>query len=211
MNEEENLTEIAGQLKRLRPAQAGLDANVLFYQAGFAAGELKSVSRGWGRVVPLIAAGLLAAIVTAPASYRIGRTAAIRAESEPVVAVAVVDATSIELPPEEESPSAEVSPEIDDASRARRPQLLARWIGPYGALAESVKLDKERETTLAVYHSSLVSRQDGGRNWFDFPFPATRLKQRDWGSGDLADSSSSISPLAVSDLSQFALSLETAQ
>jgi hypothetical protein len=211
MNEEENLTEIADQLKRLRPAQAGLDANVLFYQAGFAAGESKSVSSGWSRVVPLMAAGLLAAIVTAPASYRVGRTAAIRTESEPDVGVFVVDTTSIELPPEEESPSVEASPEIDDPSRASSPQMLARWIDPYGALAKSVKLDQELETTLAVYHSSLVSRQGGAQNWIDFPFSATLLKQHDWGSVDSADSSSSISPLAVSDLSQLAQSLEVSR
>jgi hypothetical protein len=212
MNEDQNLGEIAEHLKRLRPAPATVDANVLFYNAGYKACQSELSAPGRLRIAPLIAAGLLAAIVTAPASYRVGRTAALRPEPVTQEAVAVAETTTTEPATRQQAPTLE--PVLDEnvpSSREQKTQLFARWIDPYRALTESAFLNKEPGTTLAVFHSSLVSQQHVDQLSIDFPFASKRPSYGDLTGTELHGRSDVVSPLAASDLSQLAQSLEASR
>lgn len=210
-DEEQNLSEIADQLKRLRPASASIDAKELFYQAGLNACQAEMSQRRRIRFGPLIAAGLLAAAVTAPASYRVGRTAALRGQPATETVIADVDTSTAGPPAVQQVTDTELAAEVDDAvRRPKRSGLLARWTDPYGAFVESARRDKELGTTLAVFHSSLVARHEWSQLPIDFPFDSA-LAQDPGGSGaDVGSRAGVQTPLAVRDLSQFAHSFEAA-
>ncbi len=87
MSEDKDNGEIAEDLKRLQPARSEIDSRIVFYEAGFNAGKSQRAAPARFKIAPLIAAGLLAAIVTAPASYRAGNFAAKQADSETNVKV----------------------------------------------------------------------------------------------------------------------------
>lgn len=208
MNEDRNVNELAEGLKGLRPASSEMDFRVLFYEAGFNAGKSQQTAPGGIKIAPLIAAGLLAAIVTAPASYRAGRRASVQTESASDVAQlqtqTMPNAVATENPIDVDG-----APIIETANQSQRAKLLASWIDPLRDLAETAKIERQTGTTLAAFHSSLVERENSAANWADFPFPLTSSVNRN-SSSSFYDhiNSTSPQPLAVSDLRKLALSPE---
>lgn len=201
-HEDRDLAEIADRLKRLRPSRADVDANVLFYNAGYTACKSELGARRRIRIAPLVAASLLAVIVAASISYRAGRTSALRAD--PVRHDAVAEAETAPAPPalDEQSDSGEWS-------RGRpESKLLARWIDPYRALTESANVGKSRGTTLAAFHASLVSQPLVDLVADDFPVASSRSAVDDLTAAVNRAPSSLASPLAANDLSQFVQSFE---
>lgn len=208
-NQDPHLGEIADQLKRLRPAASTIDAQEMFFNAGYNACEAeaaRSVPRQL-RIAPLIAAMLLAVIVTAPASYRVGRTAGLRAQPSGTETIAVVE------PPrtDSESPAPDPTPATPAAEKPAvqsqpKVQLLARWIDSYRAFTESAKLDQERRTTLAAFHSSLIG--DSEPEAIGFPIADSRPSYGDWAINGVQDQPVIDSPLAANDLSQLVQSFE---
>jgi hypothetical protein len=116
-----------------------------------------------------------------------------------------------ELRPEELPVDVETPSEIRKPAVANKLEWLTRWIDPLSGLAESASLKREAETTLTAFHGSLASRQDGDRDWIDFPFATVLVTYRDPRGATYDSPSESISPLAVGDLTQLARSLESAQ
>ena len=65
--------DLSARLSELRPAKATLDPSTVFYRAGYQAGQAEASHR-LGRPLGLLAAGLLAAAVAAPAAYLAGQS-----------------------------------------------------------------------------------------------------------------------------------------
>jgi len=217
MNEDEQLTdinEITQLLIRLRPARAEIDSRVVFYEAGLSAGQSPSRRPTYATAG---AAALLAAIIIAPLGYRIGQTAAVRSASDNSTQVAAQVAEPDAVLSQKERPRLGQRPSVDAPTPIHEPkhsaetEMLARWIDPFAGLAKSAELARESGPTLAVFHSSLVSRQTSSQDWIDFPFSTTLARHRDWRSADTVDHAQPPSPFAVSDLQQLAQSLESAQ
>ena len=210
MNEEEYINQIAADLKRLRPARSGVDSRVVFYEAGFSACKSQQTAPGRIKIAPLIAAGLLAAIVTAPASYRVGRSAALQAESGTNITIVQMDTNPHEVATEDATNIAPAA-KIETTNRSRRAELLASWIDPLRNLAETARIERQTGTTLAAFHSSLVQRENAAAGWGDSPFPFSSTTNRGsfTGTFDNGNDSMSPQPLAVSDSRELALSPES--
>lgn len=207
MSEDRDTGKIAEDLKRLQPTSSGIDSRAMFYEAGFNAGKTKQTAARI-KITPLIAAGLLAAIVTAPASYRVGRRASMKTESATEVAQLPTQ-TSPNVVATENPIDVDPAPQIEAADQSQRTRLLASWIDPLRNLAETARIERQTGKTLAAFHSSLVERENSAANWADFPFLLTSSVNRNSSSSfyDHIDSASA-QPLAVSDLRELAMSPE---
>ncbi len=208
MSEERDTGKIAEDLKRLQPARSELDSRIVFYEAGFNAGKTQQTAAGRIKIAPLIAAGLLAAIVTASASYRVGQSAAMQAKSETNVTLVQADHNS-DADTAEDLLDVDPSPRIETTNRSRREERLASWIDSLHDLAETARIERQTGTTLAAFHSSLVERENSA-SWGDFPFPLTSQVNRHSSNGsyDIGYETMPAQPLAVSDLRELAMSLE---
>lgn len=209
MSEDRTNGEIVEQLKRLQPARSELDSRIVFYEAGFSVGKTQQTAPARFKIAPLIAAGLLAAIVSAPASYRVGQHAAMQADSTASVIVAKAGANPAAVVMED-LPHADPSPHIERMNHAGRAERLASWIDPLQLLAETVRIERQTGTTLAAFHSSLVQRENSAVSYRDFPFPLTSTTDRDSYASAVGAGVDSTppQPLAVSDLPELAMSLE---
>jgi len=217
MNEDDKqneVNEITELLIRLRPARSQLDSRAVFYEAGYSAGRYQTAeslpaSHRRPRYGSLIAASLIVAAVTAPASYHVGQFIAAESATKARTKIVVTDDYPDETPIYDESMARESSPNVEDPVPVKRSKSFARWIDPLGGITEHAKLEREAETTLAAFHSAFVSSDQTDRNWIDFPFSTTLAKYRDSFDQAAINTPESQLPLAVGDLQQLAQSLES--
>ncbi|MGI9474092.1 MAG: hypothetical protein ACR2NZ_21305 [Rubripirellula sp.] len=228
---------LEAELRKLRPAAAKMDPQAVFYQAGYQAG-LSARSQSPLRKValrtflPAIAASLLVALITVPASYQAGQLAATgsssderspqhdlpdenRLDRQPST-TAIASEQRAEPIPESSEPrntnrgvatphTALTRPVATARLTESKSQLLARWLSPIEGMAESAKLDRQAQTTLTAGHSSLAAREDSAWNWVNFPFAVTSEsyhRTTDASNGDIK------SPLAATDMQEIAITLE---
>jgi len=165
-----------------------------------------------GKLALLVAAGFLAIAVTAPASYRLGQSSAIR-QWRQAVQPAANRAVAVEPRIVEETTE---DAGIRDAALAAVSEppagsdLIARWIEPLRGADPLGRFDRGTDSMLAAFHGASVSRDDADRDWIDSPFASTLEKYRDFSVAS-GDGSQLVLPLTASDLQGIAQNLETAR
>lgn len=134
MSNDEAQRRLESELRELRPASAPIDAQALFYRAGYEAGmsaasspdsprqhKVNSDDRNLRRFLPALAASFLVAIISIPASYQAGHQAALESKPQLVPATESVDVPAEESP----SPASQSSPEMMLADGQRETQGVA--------------------------------------------------------------------------------------
>jgi hypothetical protein len=181
-------------LKTLRPARSEIDPAVVLYQAGFQAGQLRTDAGGSFRMQTL-AAGLVAALIAAPAGFIAGQTsfrspqvASQRQQSadvpiagSPATGRAATDLQSSEgqsaaMPQSHprpllvsEQPPAEVDEVVSSAPSFYTtyiPILISLWGQPSSTDGRSNQ--DQRASSLAAYHSFGSSSSSDRKQWPEY-------------------------------------------
>ncbi len=214
----------ADALRQLQPtsAQAGIDRSIVFYQAGFQAGQAQSAAAS-PRMMHRIAAGLLVAIIAAPAGYLVGKVSALQGNESSRVASESNDSIGSRIPvdlPKQPSPgqSSPTQPptstapdgelaKVDPPASANQyaSALLGMWRGVPGA--RDAKSVFHQEGSLAAFHSSFITDDIDTKQWLSVLAGSSAYVHRQPNLGERAESSSS-KTLAVFDAQEIAKTFE---
>lgn len=157
--------EFADALRQLKPVKPSLDSSAMFYQAGFNAGKSEV---GGVRPTKVLAAGLVAALLAAPAGYMAGQTSAV-GTGDSIELAADVDPSPLR-------PTAAAVAETDPSDRSPASEDVADTNGADTNIANSnnadTKLAQASRTdtgdAMSTYASSLLSFWDR-KTWLPAP------------------------------------------
>ncbi len=198
-------TDLAKTLRQMRPARATIESAVVFYQVGFHAGQAQRQGRRL-RLTPIAAAGLIAAIVAAPAGYMAGKTSLDRTASIDRQVISSKEVVAKTLPQQKpEVPSIDLEPATEPALLAvYKPELLAFWSGQAG-IDQAQPVFDSGANSLADFHSSLLANDRTGKPWPDFSVRNEAFLHRDPARERFVETeTSSVKTLAVLDVRELA-------
>lgn len=209
-NQRDDRERFADTLRQLRPARVKIDASAVFYRAGFNAGQTQQAGHRL-RLTHLVAAGLVAVMVAAPAGYLAGQNSAQQMSTSPRVAAADEKVDAIAEHPSPSMPEVQLvqvdsvrTPSLLIPSKSR---LIELWRGQVG-IAREQRRSEHDVTSLAAFHASGDSRQHVGSQWPDFFVRNDAFLHRDPLPGNLAKGDSSAKIFAARDVRAMADSLE---
>lgn len=206
--------DLTDKLQSFRPAKANIDPAALFYHAGFNAGQVQRASartpRWWA-----MAAGVVAALVAAPAGYLVGQTSS----KPPRVAVdpqPSVDVQVAALPRSHPIPAPAVEPsheELDTAASSESsffltyaPILISIWAQPS---AETDRSSPDQPaSSLAAYHSFVSSTSGNRKQWPEYFVQCDALLHSDPSITTVRSDVRRRSTMAVGDAQQVATMME---
>jgi hypothetical protein len=202
--------DLTDKLQSFRPAKANIDPAALFYQAGFNAGQ---VQRASGRTPRwrAMAAGVVAALLAAPAGYIVGQTSS----KSPQVAVDPQQRVDVQVAARP-SPSPAVEPpheELDTAASSESsffltyaPILISLWGQPSAATDRSSP--DQPASSLAAYHSFVSSASGNRKQWPEYFVQCDALLHSDPSITTVRSDVRRRSTMAVGDAQQVATMME---
>lgn len=206
--------DLTNQLQSFRPAKANIDPAALFYQAGFNAGQVQRTSGRTPRWRAM-AAGVVAALLAAPAGYIVGQTSS----KSPQVAVDPQQRVDVQVaarPRSRPSPSPAVeSPheELDTAAStessfllAYAPILISLWGQPSAATDRSSP--DQPASSLTAYHSFVSSASGNRKHWPEYFVQCDALLHSDPSITTVRSDVRRRSTMAVGDAQQVATMME---